>query len=200
MPGPTPMVLQHFDIDTLAASPWKNGGGITREIVCSPAGAGMDHFDWRVSIATVERPGLFSAFAGVDRVIMLLEGAGMRLHSPDGGIDHRLDMRQVPYAFPGDAALMCEPLNGPSTDFNVMARRGCLRPEVRVLHASGTVAPARQGLLLALSGRWQVGEFTCEPGAGLWWDGSVQSWRVNSPDAGAALVAVRLEPASPIAK
>ena len=89
------MAVHRFDIAALPAAPWKNGGGVTREIVCSPPGAGMEGFDWRVSIATIDKPGPFSAFAGVDRVIMLLDGTGVRLRSHDGHIDHRLE---VPYA------------------------------------------------------------------------------------------------------
>lgn len=190
------MAIHHFDIAALAASPWKNGGGNTREIVCSPAGADTNRFDWRVSIATIDRPGPFSAFAGVDRIIMLLDGGGVRLHAPDGSIDHRLDRPEAPFAFAGDVALDCQLLGGASTDFNVMWRRDCLRADVRVLRGHERLAPAAHGLLLALRGRWQVDGLACEAGAGLWWDGACRGWHASSPDAGAALVAVRLEPAA----
>ncbi|UGA36971.1 HutD family protein [Chromobacterium haemolyticum] len=33
-------------------SPWKNGGGSTRQLLISPAGAGLDDFDYRVSLAS----------------------------------------------------------------------------------------------------------------------------------------------------
>src|SRR4029453_7140835 len=55
--------------------PWKNGAGRTTEIAVHPAGAGLDAFAWRVSIASVERNGPFSAFPGIDRTIVLLDGA-----------------------------------------------------------------------------------------------------------------------------
>ena len=35
------------------ATPWKNGMGRTRELAVHPAGAGMDDFIWRVSVAEV---------------------------------------------------------------------------------------------------------------------------------------------------
>ena len=35
------------------AQPWKNGGGVTREIAVEPPGAGFDSFGWRVSTAVV---------------------------------------------------------------------------------------------------------------------------------------------------
>ena len=37
--------------------PWKNGGGLTREILKVPADA--DAFDWRLSLATIAAPGPF---------------------------------------------------------------------------------------------------------------------------------------------
>ena len=189
------MAFHRFDIASLIATPWKNGGGVTREIVCSPAGAGMERFDWRVSIATIDRPGPFSAFDGVDRVIMLLDGAGVRLHSHDGGIDHRLDVPHRPFAFDGGVALDCELLGGASTDFNVMSRRGRLRADVRVLHDRAGIATAAHGLLLALRGRWQLNDLDCEAGSGVWWDGEPSEWRAVPHDAEAALVAVRFVPA-----
>lgn len=176
--------------------PWKNGGGTTREIVCRPEGAGIEGFDWRVSIATIDQAGPFSAFAGVDRVIMLLDGAGVRLRSGDGHIDHRLDRPHAPFAFSGDVALDCDLLGGTSTDFNLMTRRGRLRADVRVLGASEVIAPAEAGLLLALRGRWQLRSdetTTLDQGAGLWWAHSANGWQATPSDADAALVAVRLE-------
>jgi environmental stress-induced protein Ves len=187
------VALHRFDIASLSATPWKNGGGVTREIVCSPQGAGMDGFEWRVSIATIDKAGPFSAFADVDRVIILMEGAGVRLRSRDGRIDHRLDVPHAPFAFGGDVALDCELLGGTSTDFNVMTRRGCMSADMRVLRESGDIAPAGRGLLLALRGQWQLNDIDCEPGTGCWWDGELHGWRAASRDVDAALVAVRLE-------
>lgn len=34
----------------LVAVPWKNGGGLTREVAAFPADAGLDTFVWRVSV------------------------------------------------------------------------------------------------------------------------------------------------------
>jgi uncharacterized protein len=44
--------------------PWKNGQGTTTEIAVSPKDAGLEgkSFDWRVSIATVEKDCEFSRF------------------------------------------------------------------------------------------------------------------------------------------
>ena len=68
------MSIQRFSFDELPVMRWKNGGGATREAVNWPPGAGLDAFDWRVSIASIAASGPFSVFTGVERRIMLLEG------------------------------------------------------------------------------------------------------------------------------
>jgi environmental stress-induced protein Ves len=73
------MPIHLFERAQLRATPWKNGGGVTREIACHPPQAGMQNFDWRISIAHIASDGDFSVFAGVDRVITLLEGGGVQL-------------------------------------------------------------------------------------------------------------------------
>jgi environmental stress-induced protein Ves len=73
-----------------ARMPWKNGGGQTTEIAVS-AGASLADFDWRVSIAEINADGPFSAFAGVDRTLVLLSGAGVRLT----GTTHMAELRAV---------------------------------------------------------------------------------------------------------
>ena len=120
------MTLEFFDLANVPATPWKNGGGSTRELACWPpataAAGGMDSFGWRVSVATIAAPGPFSAFAGVDRQIMLLGGDGVHLTS--SGWQHTLAERWQPFAFSGDEAVDCTMLGGISTDFNLMLRRG----------------------------------------------------------------------------
>ncbi|MCZ0993430.1 HutD family protein [Streptomyces noursei] len=46
--------------DGRAAVPWRNGGGLTREVAAHPPGAGWDAFAWRVSLAEVTRDGPYS--------------------------------------------------------------------------------------------------------------------------------------------
>ena len=61
----------HYPASARQFRPWKNGGGETAEIAVSPAGAGFDDFDWRISTAIVAQSGPFSGFPGVDRVLTL---------------------------------------------------------------------------------------------------------------------------------
>ena len=78
---------ERLALSSLPATPWKNGGGTTREIAAFPPGAGLDDFGWRLSVAEVERDGPFSVFSGVDRTIVLLDGAGMRLRDRNTGLE-----------------------------------------------------------------------------------------------------------------
>ena len=122
--------------------PWRNGGGRTTEIAAHPSAAALDAFDWRVSIADVARDGPFSAFAGVDRTIVLIAGAGMRL----AGDRHvaQLHVPFEPYSFSGDDAIHCTLHGGPVRDFNLMVRRGRANGTLAIARNAGTrVAPAR---------------------------------------------------------
>jgi environmental stress-induced protein Ves len=106
------------------ARPWKNGGGTTRDIAVSPAGASLDTFDWRLSLAQVDRDGPFSRFENVDRTLVLLSGA-MTLHERERERDRRIDLvRNEPFAFAGERAIEATVGGGATVDFNVMTRRG----------------------------------------------------------------------------
>jgi environmental stress-induced protein Ves len=172
------MDIHRFSRDGLPVTPWKNGGGATREIACWPPGAGLDDFDWRASIATIAASGPFSVFAGVDRTIMLLDGGGVLLRTrgegAGAGFEHRLDRPHASFAFSGDTAMDCTLLPLPpatdeardapetpdapvsasavssSSDFNVMTRRGRCSADVRVLHEPQSLAGAAHGLLMNL--------------------------------------------------
>ena len=188
-------MLQRFAIADLPLTAWKNGGGSTREIVCSPQRSGLDSFDWRISIATIAQSGPFSVFAGVDRNIMLLQGDGVRLHGASG-IDHPHDTAALPFAFPGDVALECTLLGLASTDFNVMTRRGRAQAKVQVHQQCARLTPTASGLLLALQGGWSLSDGSAATeiaeGQGVWWDGSPFAWAIVPHRAPARLVSVEI--------
>ncbi|MGW5739014.1 MULTISPECIES: HutD/Ves family protein [Streptomyces] len=132
--------------------PWKNGGGMTREVASGDVGQAADGFDWRVSVADVEVEGPFSAFPGIDRVITLVEGEGMVL-TVDGA--PRLVEPLSPFAFSGDAATDCRLKAGAVRDMNVMTRRGRARAQVRIAPVAGEqgadVACAAGEILLVMA-------------------------------------------------
>lgn len=187
------MTLHRFARSSLPVTPWKNGGGTTCEIASWPPTAGIDDFDWRVSIATIAASGPFSVFEGVDRTLMLLQGDGVHLQAD--GIDHQLDRPNMPFAFSGDLPLHCTLLGGVSSDFNVMSRRQRGRAEVRVLSGADALDAAPAGLLMSLRGSWQAdAERIAEQiakGEGLWWSGNALSWSVTPADVDALLVVMR---------
>lgn len=148
------MTLSCFDSAQLPAMPWKNGGGVTHEIACLPAGSSLQDFHWRLSIAEVASNGPFSAFAGVDRIITLLEGDGMHLRSNAGCIDHALSTPLQPFAFCGDVALEAFLRCGPSLDFNVMVQRSFGSAHVALWQHRWSL-PA-QGALLVRCGQWRL--------------------------------------------
>ncbi len=105
-----------------AAIPWKNGGGVTRDVIVSPAGATMDDFDWRISIADIASSGPFSRFPGIDRKLAVLEGKVAL--TIEGGVPVTLDPHTAALDFHGESAVQADLVGGLSRDLNVMTRRG----------------------------------------------------------------------------
>ena len=117
--------------------PWKNGGGRTREVVAAPAFGAVGDFDWRVSMADVAVAGPFSSFPGIDRTLMVLDGR-LELSFADPPSVHVLTPGAAALDFPGEAAVIGQPLDGPVIDLNLMVRRGSFRGSIRH-HAPGRV-------------------------------------------------------------
>ena len=103
--------------------PWKNGGGSATEIAIGPAGASLDAFDWRISMAQVASDGPFSSFPGIDRTLAVIRGDGMELMIGDQR-PVVLGCGTEPLSFPGDTPTTARLLAGEITDLNVMTRRG----------------------------------------------------------------------------
>ena len=101
------------------AAPWRNGGGVTRELAKWPDAG---DWAWRMSVADVDKSGPFSKFEGIDRWFAVLEGAGVQLDV--AGVPHRVTAGDVPLFFDGAAATGCELIDGKTRDFNLMVRRG----------------------------------------------------------------------------
>ncbi|MDN7932109.1 HutD/Ves family protein [Burkholderia metallica] len=139
----------------LVASPWKNGGGVTREIGAYPPGAALDAFAWRVSVADVGMPGPFSRFDGIDRTLVLLSGAGMTL-AEGGGAKHVLDAPLARADFAGETAIDATLHDGATRDFNLMTRRSAARGTLDVWRA-GTHRVERVDTVLLFCATGAVG-------------------------------------------
>ncbi len=149
------------------AVPWKNGGGVTREVMVWPERAGFDDFEWRVSIAEVRGAGPFSRFVGVERVLAILEGR-MRLEFADRVVE--IDAESAPLVFSGEESCHGTPLAGPVTDLNVMVRRARAAVE-RV--AAGVVLSAETIFVATEAGVARAGDarVALQPLDALHWAG-----------------------------
>ncbi|MDO9075161.1 MAG: HutD family protein [Rubrivivax sp.] len=136
-------VMHTVALADMTPVPWKNGGGLTRDLLCWP---GAGEWQLRVSVAEVNRGGPFSAYPGVTRAFAVLQGAGVVLHFADGPLTLTPD--SPPLHFDGAPAPDCTLVDGPTLDLNLMSRTG--RAEL---------ARARPGLLWA-SGAPMRGVFT----------------------------------------
>ena len=132
-----PQTTQLIRFAHLEPVPWRNGGGVTREIATAQYAGEPDSFRWRVSLADVTSEGPFSAFEDVDRQLVLVEGTGMVI-SVDGQ-PHRLNLFDV-LAFPGDAPCVGTLVDGPTRDLNVMTRRGQAAAGVQIVSVAGVHA------------------------------------------------------------
>ena len=127
----------------LKAHPWRNGGGVTREVArhprtpsCGPRpqDTGQDNaWDWRVSIAEVSKAGPFSAFAGMDRVLTVIDG-DLLLLSVDGA-EHPLE-KYRPFRFSGDADSAGALPTGDIRDLNVITRNGAFKGYTSIIELS----------------------------------------------------------------
>lgn len=120
------------------ATHWRNGGGLTRELVAQPAGA---DWQWRLSVAEVAADGPFSRFEGVTRWFAVLQGAGVLLNvatpsDAGGATEHRLTVHDAPLCFDGAASTACRLIDGPTQDFNLMLRDSCLPARMARIHGS----------------------------------------------------------------
>ena len=119
----------------LTPQPWRNGGGVTREILSrrrSNSGAWVpagDDWDWRLSIADVDRAGAFSSFPGMTRTLTVIEGATVTLTI--GGVTKELEKHR-PFTFDGGASTSAEIPHGPIRDLNLIVRTGVVNAEVSV--------------------------------------------------------------------
>jgi environmental stress-induced protein Ves len=103
-----------------------------------PPGASLNAFDWRVSIADVERSGPFSLFPGIDRQLAMLKGRVAL--SIAGRATVELFADSPPIAFPGDVVVAASVIGGPATDLNVMTRRSVFRATMTRRKLEGVVA------------------------------------------------------------
>jgi uncharacterized protein len=111
-------IMQIISPNHFKILPWKNGKGTTTELAISPSGS-LEHFDWRLSIATVSEDGPFSNFAGIMRNLILIEGTGIELTHDEQKTDILNSILDFA-TFNGGCSTMGKLINGTIKDFNLM--------------------------------------------------------------------------------
>ncbi|WP_308561455.1 HutD family protein [uncultured Klebsiella sp.] len=119
-------MIRHLPHAQYTEMRWKNGQGITREVLRYPS---CEQYAWRISLATIRNDGPFSRFPGYLRNISVLEGGGMYLT-----IDGQQSAFIPPFQatdFRGDSDVSCQISGGPLLDFNVIYDAATVRAAVR---------------------------------------------------------------------
>ena len=120
--------------------PWKNGGGVTRELLRLPPD-GADDWTLRISVADIDADGPFSPFPGISRWFAVLTGAGVRLRWPRRASHVRAG--GPPLHFDGGDAPDCTLFDGPTRDLNIMVRQSRAKAEVSVAASGEEASPGR---------------------------------------------------------
>lgn len=150
-----------WPLQSFTARPWKNRGGVTREITVSPPDATTETFDWRLSVAEISRPGEFSRFPGIERALCFWRGNAVRLQISTPLADYCLTNPGDVACFSGDSEVAASPVDGPVSCINLMWRSsasGCptmtLEHEAFSLSSTGTIH--QDYWLITMQGDWQL--------------------------------------------
>ncbi|HEU4667058.1 MAG TPA: HutD family protein [Arthrobacter sp.] len=146
--------------------PWRNGGGVTRQIAGHPNAASLQDggWDWRVSIAEVTKAGDYSPYPGMERVLTVVEGE-LLLLTVDGA-EHPLE-KYRPFRFPGGAAASCALPTGDVKNLNVITKAGSFKGFTSIIEISKKRAhPLFAGQFgILLQGQATASDGTNEPEA-----------------------------------
>ena len=105
--------MQILRLNELIDVPWKNGGGTTRDVA-----KGMRHEQvaWMISRADVAQNGPFSDFTGMKRVLTVVSGGTMTLHTSTTSLEANL---WEPVSFDGALKIQSHLQDGPLTALNL---------------------------------------------------------------------------------
>jgi uncharacterized protein len=116
----TPQIIS---LQSIKPVPWKNGGGVTRELLIQPyaaASAGSNAAPWayRISVATIDRDGPFSVFSQIERWFTVIKGEPLQLTID--GVMRLVSITDPAFMFKGDVTIDCRLTRGPTQDLNLM--------------------------------------------------------------------------------
>lgn len=168
--------------DQFITSLWKNGGGVTQEIVRD-----APDWSWRMSIAEVGQDGPFSIFPKMSRILTVLEGAGLDLHHASGVIAAR---PFVPVHFSGEMGIEGRLIDGPVRDFNVIYDSARYCAEMRLLRGGEHLGSGAMIGVLALQESVCAGGLIVPEGGFALGSGKVEAGEVEAGKVGAGVLAL----------
>jgi environmental stress-induced protein Ves len=196
--------------DDVTPVAWKNGGGVTRELLRVARPGAPPGEDWllRISLADIAADGPFSPFPGIARAFAVIEGAGVRLRWPATAArparERLVQAGDAPLDFDGADAPDCHLLDGPTRDLNVMVRAAAARAELALAppgHAWTGPAGARGVFALCAITLRREGRPPVElaPRTLAWCaEGDTRPWSiVPAPGAGAGMAQTGVPPSRP---
>jgi uncharacterized protein len=143
--------LRIIRLNELQSQPWKNGGGITREIAALRKN---DSIVWRISLAEVVQDGPFSNFINLTRILTVVKGKGLRLKHQGGVINALL---YEPVLFDGKLAIHSELIDGPIADLNVIFDSNLCCASASVFSRSTRLGAGRTTVIIGLCGSTRIG-------------------------------------------
>lgn len=129
-----------------APLPWANGGGVARDLLNGRSGpGGAPAFDWRISVADIDRDGPFSRMPDVDRIFAAIDGrVALRFEASVPPVVADAGPAGEPLRFAGEDAPHAMPApGGACRALNLMLARGrCVGAMRRIALDDGAPMPA----------------------------------------------------------
>ena len=194
-------MIHTVSLSDVAAQPWRNGGGVTQELLAWPAEAAASDWQLRISVARIDRSGPFSAYPGVERWFAVLQGEGVVLRFANRRL--MLGAGSEPVRFEGAATPGCDLLDGPTQDLNLMVRSDAGRGAMLLAHRGEEwVSTARlRAVYTADAATLHVDDSdaaTLPAGTLAWCDGaSQQRWRLKPGDTHIRACWLQFKPKAP---
>ena len=124
---------------------WKNGHGVTREIAQCPT---SQPYDWRLSLAEMDRNAEFSTFPGLRRILTVVAGQGMGFATPS---EESAVKPNEPVVFEGDLAIEATLTDGPVCNYNLIYNPERIRADVQVVTGrQNLMVPTNPGRIVVL--------------------------------------------------
>jgi environmental stress-induced protein Ves len=156
-----PRVIRYRDYPV---TPWKNGLGVTRDVVAPTPGIDGREFGWRLSMAEIGQDSPFSSYPGIERQLAVVAGGELELVIE--GAKHRLRTGDPAVTFSGDARVSGRPIGDPVTDLNLMLDRDAFAGSLEPVGAGMVAVDFGCVILVALvpvqvrhdvEGKWELG-------------------------------------------